>query len=575
MLRFPHRLAVTALAVLLACCAGLSMLPCSAQDKEEAIDLNMYQQIRDEGFHRSHIMEYASGLFDGIGPRLTGSPNMKKANEWTRDQLTAMGCSNAHLEDWGEFGMGWQQRNTWVRMVSPDMAVFIAQAVPWSPATNGPVSTQLVAVDAKSEKDFEQYRGKLAGKVVLLGKARSTTKEDVPQSTRYDEKGLADIFRYGYTDEDLQEQHLYPLDAMEQAFDGPIAFGEKLGKFLAEEKVAAVLVPGSSTGGTIHDDTNLAFGWFVYEKDRAMQVPLAVVALEHFGRMARLLDAHVPVAVEVNIDTTFTGDHEHGFDTIAEIPGSDPKLKDQVVMVGGHLDSWAAGTGATDDGAGAITAMEVMRILTALHVHPRRTIRIGLWSGEEQGLFGSIGYVKAHFGSFLRSTTPTQLKVPEFLRKPAGPLTLKPEHKLISAYYNLDNGGGKLRGIYAQENNAVIPIFEQWIAPLRDLDVTTVSARYTGGTDHLSFDEVGIPGFQFIQDPLDYETLSAHTNMDVYERLRPADLQQAAVVEAIFVYNTAMREQMMPRKPLPHPELYEEQRKPLSNVMPGAGPETK
>ena len=550
-------------------------VPAFAQEKAaEALDLNMYQQIRDEGFHHSHVMEYASGLFDGIGPRLTGSPNMKKANEWTRDQLTAMGCSNAHLEDWGEFGMGWQQRNTWVRMVSPDEAVFIAQAVPWSPATNGAVTAQLVQASLRSERDFERYRGKLAGKIVLLGKP-GTPGKDGPLSTRYDDKALADIFRYGWTDEDLQAQHLYPMDMMEQAFSGPIAFGEKVGKFLADEKVAAVLVSGGPSGGTFNDDSNLGFGWFVYERGHAMQVPLAVLAREHFGRMSRLLEAHVPVSVELNIDTAFTGDHEHGFDTIAEIAGTDPKLRDQVVMVGGHLDSWAAGTGATDDGAGAIISMEVMRILNVLRVHPRRTIRVGLWSGEEQGLFGSVGYVRAHFGSFPLSTSPAQLKVPEFVRKPAGPLTVKPEQKLISAYYNLDNGGGKLRGIYAQENNAVIPIFQQWIEPLRDLDVTTVSARYTGGTDHLSFDDVGVPGFQFIQDPLDYETLSAHTNMDLYERLKPADLQQAAVVEAIFVYNTAMRDQMMPRKPLPHPELYEEQRGPLPNVMPGAGSETK
>jgi len=570
-MRFPRRLARVAVDLLANTLVVSLAVPGLAQEKEatEALDLNMYQQIRDEGLHRSHVMEYATGLFDGIGPRLTGSPNMKKANEWTRDQLTAMGCSNAHLEDWGEFGMGWQQRNTWVRMVSPDAAVFIAQAVPWSPATNGTVAAQLVAVNLRGERDFEQYKGKLAGKVVLLGKPGTPAKDDSPLSTRYDDKALADILRYGWTDEDLQAQHLYPIEVMERAFSGSIAFREKMGRFLSDEKVTAVLVPGGPSGGTFNDDSNLAFGWFVYQKDRAMQVPLAVVAREHFGRMSRLLDAHVPVSVELNIDTAFMGDHEHGFDTIAEIPGTDPKLKDQVVMVGGHLDSWAAGTGATDDGAGAIIAMEVMRILAALHVHPRRTIRIGLWSGEEQGLFGSFGYVKAHFGSFPHSTTPTQLKVPEFVRKPAGPLTLRPEQKLISAYYNLDNGGGKLRGIYAQENSAAIPIFQRWIEPLRDLDVTTVSARYTGGTDHLSFDDVGIPGFQFIQDPLDYETLSAHTNMDTYERLKPADLQQAAVVEAIFVYNTAMRDQMMPRKPLPHPELYDEQRRPLPNVMPG------
>ena len=535
----------------------------------------MYQQIRDEGFRHPHIMEYASALFDGIGPRLTGSPNMKRANEWTLAQLTAMGCSNAHLEDWGEFGMGWQQRNTWIRMVSPDTAIFIAQATPWSPATNGAITASAVAVNVKEEKDLDQYKGKLAAKIVLLGEARIPKPPTAPLFTRYDDKQLTDIFRYAWTDDDLGPQHVLPLDAMEEAFNKQLALREKIAKFLADEKALAVIVPGYDSGGTLNDDTGSSLGWFVYLHDHASPLPVATIALENFGRVSRLLTAKVPVTIEMNEDTVFTGDHEHGFDTIAEIPGADPKLKEQLVMVGGHLDSWIAGTGATDDGAGAIIAMEVMRILTALHAQPRRTIRIGLWSGEEQGLFGSTGYVKAHFGSFPHSTTPEQLKVPEFIRKPAGPLTLKPEHKLISAYYNIDNGGGKIRGIYAQENNAIIPIFEQWIAPLKDLDVTTISARLTGSTDHMPFDEVGIPGFQFIQDPLDYDTRSAHTNMDVYERLVPGDLEQAAVVEAIFVYNTAMRDQMMPRKPLPHPELYEQKRKPLSNVMPGATPESK
>jgi carboxypeptidase Q len=549
--------------------------PIVDQPAADAIDLNMYQQIREEGLHHPHIMEYAAGLFDGIGPRLTGSPNMKRANEWTRDQLIAMGCSNVHLEDWGEFGMGWQQRNTWIRMVSPDTAIFIAQATPWSPATNGAITAPVVAVVAKEEKDLDQYKGKLAGKIVLLGKLPTPGKDDAPLSTRYDDKALFDIFRYAYNDHDLEPQHVLSLDQMEELFNKRVAFREKIAKFLADEKAVAAIVSGNTSGGTLDDDTGSSLGWFVYLRDHASPLPVATMALENFGRVSRLLAANVPVTIEMNVDTVFTGDHEHGFDTIAEIPGTDAKLKDQVVMVGGHLDSWIAGTGATDDGAGAIVAMEVMRILTALHVQPRRTIRVALWSGEEQGLFGSTGYVTAHFGSFPRSTTPSQLKVPEFIRKPAGPLTLKPEHKLISAYYNIDNGGGKIRGIYAQENLAVIPIFEQWIAPLKDLDVTTVSARLTGSTDHMPFDEVGIPGFQFIQEPLDYETRSAHTNMDVYERLIPGDLQQAAVVEAIFVYNTAMRDQMLPRKPLPRPELSEQERKPLPNTMPGAQPEAK
>jgi Zn-dependent M28 family amino/carboxypeptidase len=284
----------------------------------------------------------------------------------------------------------------------------------------------------------------------------------------------------------------------------------------------------------------------------------------------RLLKANVPVTIEMNVDTKVTGDHEHGFDTIAEIPGTDAKLKDEVVMVGGHLDSWASGTGATDNGAGTVVAMEVMRILNALQVKPRRTIRIGLWTGEEQGEFGSAGYVKEHFGFVPLSTAADQLKLPEWLRKPAGPIQLKPEQEKISGYFNVDNGSGKILGVYLQENAAVKPIFAQWIEPLKDLGVTTLTMRETGGTDHESFDAVGIPGFQFIQDRLDYGSRTHHSNMDVYERLQPGDLAQAATVEAMFVYNTAMRDQMLPRKPLPHPELEEQRKAPLKKVMPGA-----
>jgi Zn-dependent M28 family amino/carboxypeptidase len=275
----------------------------------------------------------------------------------------------------------------------------------------------------------------------------------------------------------------------------------------------------------------------------------------------------------MDVETKFTGDHEHGYDTVAEIPGTDPDLKDQVVMVGGHLDSWIAGTGATDNGAGSIVAMEVMRILTALKVQPRRTIRIALWSGEEEGLFGSRGYAKEHFGSAPVSTSADQAALPEFMRRPSGPLELKPEQRQISGYFNLDNGSGKIRGVYLQENTLVAPIFAQWIEPLKDLGVTTLTLRNTGGTDHLSFDAVGIPGFQFIQDSLDYESRTHHSNQDVYERLQPGDLKQAATVEAIFVYNAAMRDQMLPRKPLPHPELREQQMSPIKNLYPDAIPE--
>jgi carboxypeptidase Q len=542
------------------------------QPDHESLDLTMYQRIREEGLYHSHIMEYASALTDDIGPRLTGSPNLAKANAWTRDQFTAMGCVNAHLEDWGEFGMGWQQLNTWVRMTAPDTATFIAQAAPWSPATSGLVNGPAIWLNVKSEKDLDQYKGKLVGKIVLLGDMREVGNIDKPLFTRYDEKELRDLEAYPLNNPDAD------FDKFVQEYLARIALRGKIGKFAADEHAAAILVPSrdggrhGGSGGTIFDDSGQGLDWFAYRRDHIAPLPIVVTAIENYGRVYRLLKANVPVNIELNVDTKFTGDHEHGYDTVAEIPGTDPKLKEEVVMVGGHLDSWAAATGATDNGAGSLVAMEVMRILNSLGVKPRRTIRVALWSGEEEGLFGSVGYVTQHFGSFPRSDTPEQKQLPEFIRKPAGPLALKPEQQLVSGYFNVDNGGGRIRGVYLQGNAAIAPIFAQWIAPLKDLGVTTLTLQNTGGTDHLSFDAVGIPGFQFIQDELDYETRTHHSNMDTYERLLPEDMKQAAVVEAIFVYNAAMREQMLPRKPLPHPELEEKKNMPLPNVMPGAIP---
>ncbi len=479
-----------------------------------------------------------------------------------------MGCSNAHLEDWGEFGMGWQQLNTWARMASPDTAVFIAQAAPWSPATNGAINAPAIWIDIKTEKDLDQYKGKLAGKIVLYGAMRDVPPVDQPLWTRLDDAELKKLTEYPLKPRNREELLQQVMKRLE--------LRQKVGKFLADEHALAVVTPsrdgrdGGGSGGTIFDDSGAGFAWEAYKRETADPLPVVVMAIENYGRVYRLLKAHVPVTIEMNVDTKFTGDHEHGFDTVAEIPGTDPKLKDEIVMVGGHLDSWASATGATDNGAGTVVAMEVMRILTALQVKPRRTIRVALWTGEEQGEFGSAGYVKQHFGYVPLSTAPDQLKLPEWMRKPAGPVQLKPDQQKISGYFNLDNGTGKIRGVYLQGNAAIAPIFAQWIEPLKDLGVTTLTLRNTGGTDHENFDAVGIPGFQFIQDPLDYGSRSHHSNMDTYERLQAQDLAQAAVVEAIFVYNTAMRDQMLPRKPLPHPELEEQRKEPLKNLMPGA-----
>jgi carboxypeptidase Q len=544
------------------------------QPATENIDLTMYARIRQEGFNHSHVMEFGGALADGIGPRLTGSPNMAKANAWTRDTLTKIGLENAHLEDWGEFGMGWQQINTWARIVSPDPEPLWMQAAPWSPATNGPVTGEAVYMDIQSEKDLEKFKGTLSGKIVLLGATRPTPDITEPLFHRY-------------TTEELAEMETYPTGEGRRGGAPNIqqllaerarltALRTAAVKMMTEEHVAAIITPsrdGGNGGGTgiIFDDNGANIARNAQVKANAVTIPNAVMMIEHYNRLGRLLQNHVPVTLEVNIETKFTGDHEHGFDTVAEIPGTDPKLKDQVVMVGGHLDSWISGTGATDNGAGSIMAMEAVRILKALNIKPKRTIRIALWSGEEQGLFGSRGYVKNHFGQFEEKPgTPDT-----FGRQPTGPLKTTKEWETLDAYYNLDNGTGKVRGVYTQENYAVAPIFRQWIAPLADLGVTTISYRNTGGTDHLSFDAVGLPGFQYIQDPMDYETRTHHSDMDTYDRLHALDLEQGAVLEAIFLYNTSEREAMMPRKPFPHPELDKEMTAPIPGIYPNAVPPAK
>jgi carboxypeptidase Q len=545
------------------------------QPATENIDLTMYSRIRDEGFKHSHVMEFGSALADGIGPRLTGSPNMTKANQWTCDTLTKIGLENAHLEDWGEFGMGWQQINTWARMVSPDPEPLWMQAAPWSPATNGPVTGEAVYVDVQDVKDLDKYKGKLGGKIVLFGAMRPTPDITEPLFHRYTTAELAEMETYPTGDARRGAPNIQQLLADRARLMQVRAAAMKM---MVDEHVTAIITPtrdGGNGGGTgiIFDDNGANLVRNAQVKENAVTIPNAAMMIEHYNRLGRLLQNHVPVTLEVNIEAKVTGDHEHGFDTVAEIPGTDPKLKDQVVMVGGHLDSWISGTGATDNGAGSIMAMEAVRILKALNIKPKRTIRIALWSGEEQGLFGSQGYVKNHFGTFAE---PEHLdpNVPAFMRQ-HGKLTTTKEWETLDAYYNLDNGTGKVRGVYTQENFAVAPIFRQWIAPLTDLGVSTISYRNTGGTDHLSFDAVGLPGFQYIQDPMDYDTRTHHSDMDTYDRLHALDLEQGAVLEAIFLYNTSEREAMMPRKPFPHPELEKQQTVPIPGIYPNAVPPAK
>lgn len=562
----------TALAVLaISLCAYAAEKPKSepapAQPAVESLDLETIARIREEGFNHSHIMEYASGLFDGIGPRLTGSPDFARAERWSLDRLRRMGASSVHSESWGEFGMGWRQIGTSVQMTAPSTATFLAQATPWSPATAGEVTGEVIAVPAlHSEKDFDAWKGKLAGKIILYGEAPKINPDAATLVEHYDQAKLDHLRSYPL-DGDQNESHVLPNDpALWERVFKDSAFLEKVGHFFADEHALAVLRPGGADGALRDDTSGGSLGWFVYRPEHKQAIPSAVIADEAFGRMHRLVSHNVAVSVRLNIATQFYGDHEPGANVIAEIPGTDPTLKEQVVMLGGHLDCWIAGTGATDDGAGAIIALEAMRILRALNIQPRRTIRIALWGGEEQGLFGSLGYVGSHFAAVTYSTKPEELLVPEFLRQQTAAIKVEPDYARLDAYFNTDNGGGKFFGIYTEGNAAVASIFQQWAAPLSDLGFTTVTMRNTGSTDHVPFDQVGLPGFQFIQDPRDYDTRSAHTNLDTYERLSENDLKQTAVIMATFVYNTAQRDGMLPRKPMPHPEKEEQMARPLEEI---------
>ena len=526
----------------------LSVPALVSQERPEKVDLETVSRIRYEGFHNSQVMTFASGLMDSIGERLTGSPNMKRANEWTRDTLTEIGLSNAHLEPWGPFGRGWANTYVNVRMMSPDIVPLIAYAKAWTPGTNGVVTGKCIRANIEKKEDFDKYRGKLAGMIVIFGPdAEVKTITEAPFK-RLTDDDLAKIGEY----EIPGERPPFRISEMLRRRQ----FMKDLNQFLADEKALAVIdhSRGTAGGGTVFVQSGGS-----YRPGETTTVPQLTMASEHWSRIARLLDQKKDVSLELNVTNSFYDDDPMQYDTIAEIPGTDKK--DEVVMLGAHLDSWHAGTGATDNGAGTIVMMEAVRILKALDIKPRRTIRIGLWSGEEEGLLGSQGYVEQHFGSRPPMDDPNMKGIPTLLRREAGPVTVKPEQAKVSAYFNVDNGSGKIRGVYLQENEAVAPIFDAWMKPFKDLGMSTLTMRNTGGTDHLSFDAVGIPGFQFIQDPIEYETRTHHSNMDVYDRLQPEDLKQISVIVASFVYEAAMRDQMLPRKPIEKPLPREPEKK--------------
>ena len=500
---------------------------------QEKVDIDIVNKIRKEGLENSKVMDIAFWLTDVSGPRLTISPGYTRASNWARDKMTEWGLANAHLEPWGEFGKGWEQQRCYVAMTAPYYQPMIAVPRAWTGSTPGKkeLNGEVVLIKAKDTTELLQYAGKLKGKIVLTWISAKLEPSFEADGNRFADVALDSMAKaVPRQAQGRGPQAQTPNDPQRQARMNQQLVQRRMNDFMLKEKPALIF----SMNARGNDGTIFVSGGGSYNKDAEIAPANLMLSSDDYLRMQRLLESGVKVQVEADVKTKFFTDDLKGYNVIAEIPGTDPTLKEEVVMLGGHLDSWHGATGATDNAAGCAVMMEAIRILKSIGVQPRRTIRIALWSGEEQGLHGSRNYVSNHFAD------PAKME-------------LKPEHSKVSAYYNIDNGTGRIRGIYLQGNKEVGPIFSQWLEPFHDLGAKTITVTNTGGTDHLAFDAVGIPGFQFIQDEIEYDTRTHHTNMDTYDHLVPDDLKQMAVIVASFVYHTAQRDEKLPRKDLPKP----------------------
>jgi carboxypeptidase Q len=512
-------------------------------------------KIKDEGMNRSQAMATIRYMTDVIGPRLTNSPGQKRANEWTKQQLEKWGLKNGAVDPWGEFGRGWEIKNFSASITAGGQtSPFRSYPKAWSPSTPGPVTADVIYVDATDEAGLEKYKGKLKGAIVLTAPERGIQDIFKPTAQRQSDEALQKMEEAKPQAGPQQGPQFQPNPQQQAAMQ----LAQRKNRMYFEEGAAVLIDSGNGVdAGAIRvmgaslppsaPGSQPNFGLRTASKDAPATIPQLVAEVEQYNRLVRLVKQGVPVKMTVDLQVNWTDQDLQGYNTIAEIPGSDPKLKDEVVMVGAHLDSWHGGTGATDNGAGSTVAMEAVRIIQAAGLKPRRTIRIGLWTGEEQGLLGSRGYVTKNFAQRGDGTTrpgPGQANLP---------LTLKPAHEKFAAYYNLDNGTGQIRGIYLQGNEQLRSIFKGWLEPFKEWNATTVTINNTGGTDHLAFDAVGLPGFQFIQDPIEYSTRTWHTTQDVSDRILEEDLKRSAVIMATFAYNTAMMDERLPRKPSAQP----------------------
>lgn len=515
--------------ILFACSAMLITYLAIAQ--EEKLDDAMIQKIRTEGLTNSKVMDIVFYLTEVSGPRLNNSPGYLRAANWAKSELTKFGLENAKLEPWGDWGKGWELQKSYIAMTAPYYKPLIAFPKTWTSSTKGLQNAEVLIVSAKDSLELLSYKGKLKGKLLLvqpLDTLKPTFKAD---ASRYSDSDLAKMAAFD------------PKNLPARGGPGGGRPGGGRGNFGAAMRLQAQLRDMAKEEGAVallsygargHEGTLFAQGGGVYAGGTPENFLDIVLAFEDYMMLERLVKAGIPVKVETEVKSKFYTNDLKGYNVVAEIKGTDPRLKEELVMVGGHLDSWHSGVGATDNAAGCAVMMEVVRILKTIGVKPRRTIRIALWGGEEQGLHGSRNYVKNHF----TDTTTRRYNA---------------EGDKVAAYFNLDNGTGKIRGIYTQGNEGVKPIFAQWLKPFNDLGATTVTLQNTGGTDHQSFDGIGLSGFQFIQDEIEYSTRTHHTNMDTYDHLQSEDLKQAATVIASFVYNASQRDEKLPRKPAPPP----------------------
>ncbi|WP_225870969.1 M28 family metallopeptidase [Pedobacter frigiditerrae] len=508
---------------------------CFSAFAQEPVNSAAVAKIRTEGLDKSKASEIAYQITDVAGPRLSNSPGLKRAQDWAVKYFNEMGLKNVHLEAWGDFGKGWQVDKYYAATTKPFYRPIIASPKAWTPGTNGPIKSEVILIKADTITDLAKYKGKLKGKIVMIESALVQ-----PLKNTY----KADAVRY--TDEDLEKMAAATPPA---AGGGPgnrqgapgagnnqrammmrmMGMRAAIDSVLLSEGIGLKLTYARGSHGTFFTSNGAS-----YKLDAKAVNPELEVSSEDYLHILRLLRGGEKVEIEAEVKTSFYDKDPKGYNVIGEIPGTDPKLKDEIVMLGGHYDSWHSGTGATDNGAGSAVMIEAMRILKAIDFKPKRTIRIALWSSEEQGLFGSRGYVKQHFAD------PADMKA-------------KPEHEKLSAYYNLDNGTGTIRGVYLQGNAAVKDIFQAWLTPFADLGAKTITISNTGGTDHQAYDGIGLPGFQFIQDPMDYNTRTHHSNMDTFDRLDMDDLKKSATIVASFVYHTSERAEKLPRKAMPTP----------------------